>query len=957
MAVNITAKIITLLKEAGIDYSKMAGKIDPSKIKPLFTKTQKTATKPKLINALNKDKATFGDALKIFENDAKYLSQMNEMEQVNFVNNLNDYFKVGGKKKNIASNVVSTEGTPVEGKKLETLAKRKGAKEKTEATSLKGAMEGLMTLVDEIKGISPKMRNQMDRDELVEFIRKMRGRDFTNQEIKWVREYMDEFDIGFAKEKASGMQFGKKLGAKDKDEFELIQEYVEDIQNYSPKDFRKFYGNVKSVNMKLSDIFDKKLEKHFKKKYKWDDTKKDGGLDDATFEKYEDELYEAQREFGDFHTVYDTFGKMDIWGRRKGTSWVNNPKNYLDEASEKLQSITGEGLNTNFWKNYTDEVLTKYPKPEKFQYGGIAGMLGERTGYDNGKLVEGAYMPPQNVYGIGFGPILSDVMRDTPKKGTWTEKDLKYLWDVLQGEHDVENIEDEIMLRFGRDNPEKKSRFFAEIGKDKAGIGWKKQFAGGGIAPLLGEPTYQDEDHRIPLAGGKGAGPAILDITPDDLDYLSPEEITHLIKLIRAGEIPQYAGGGRIGFSEGKGPKMSRRGFLKAAAGLASIPFFGKFFKWAKPLAKTSKAAEVVKSAGSGTTPPPYFFNLVNKIKNLGNDVTPKYATQERQKVTKYKDFELTENLTTGEKTIQKHVDSFVDDTTSHNLTEEVYMSYKPGEKIVGKNKKPIKTESEYIEDTTQMMNDGPNAGGVYNVEDGLSNDALKEISEELGKGVKVDLSKENFKKSMKKFKKIDETIEEGDGYTKIEKITDKIQNKAAGGRVPFVGGGWAFKLAKKYRQSKEYKKFIEELFLKTSTDIRRGEGIYKNLSTNEKIKLHDDLTKEATNYQKTGELPESVHQYFGINPEQQYADRLLQKQLKMTPEEELRQEFPGITDDLVNKILTDTNQQRIAEVKATMKEALKMQEKGMGTEEIINIFKKTPTKHASGGLAGMLGE
>ena len=118
MAVNITAKIITLLKEAGIDYSKMAGKIDPSKIKPLFTKTQKTATKPKLINALNKDKATFGDALKIFENDAKYLSQMNEMEQVNFVNNLNDYFKVGGKKKNIASNVVSTEGTPVEGKKL-----------------------------------------------------------------------------------------------------------------------------------------------------------------------------------------------------------------------------------------------------------------------------------------------------------------------------------------------------------------------------------------------------------------------------------------------------------------------------------------------------------------------------------------------------------------------------------------------------------------------------------------------------------------------------------------------------------------------------------------------------------------------------------------------------------------------------------------------------------------------
>ena len=181
---------------------------------------------------------------------------------------------------------------------------------------------------------------------------------------------MDTYSIGLAKEKAApAMQYAKKLKAKTKDEFELIQEYVEDIQNYSPKDFRKFYGNVKSVNMKLSDIFDKKLEKHFKKKYKWDDTKKDGGLDDATFTKYEDELYEAQKEFGNFHTVYDTHGPRNIWGHRKGTSWVNNPKNYLDEASVKLQSITGEGLNTNFWKNYTDEVLTKYPKPEKFQYG------------------------------------------------------------------------------------------------------------------------------------------------------------------------------------------------------------------------------------------------------------------------------------------------------------------------------------------------------------------------------------------------------------------------------------------------------------------------------------------------------------------------------------------------------------------------------------------------------------
>ncbi len=36
-----------------------------------------------------------------------------------------------------------------------------------------------------------------------------------------------------------------------------------------------------------------------------------------------------------------------------------------------------EGLNVDFYKNYTDDVLGKYSKPETFQYGGLAGMLGE----------------------------------------------------------------------------------------------------------------------------------------------------------------------------------------------------------------------------------------------------------------------------------------------------------------------------------------------------------------------------------------------------------------------------------------------------------------------------------------------------------------------------------------------------------------------------------------------------
>jgi hypothetical protein len=347
----------------------MAGQIDPNKVKQLVTKTQKTATKPKLIDALVKDKATFSDALKIFEDEAQYISQMNEMELANFANNLDDYFKVGGKKKNIPTdNVVTTEGTPVVGKQFEKLAERKGAKGEPD-DSLQGSMQGLMSLVDELKGISPKLRNQMDRDELAKFIQKMRGKKFTNEEIKWVREYLDDnYSLGFAKEKATGMQYGKNLGAKDRDEFEFVNEYVENLNTTSPKEFKEIYGNVKHVNMDISRIIDNKLEKHFKKKYKWDDTKQDGGLDDKTYEMYESELFDTQKDFGNLHTVYD--GGRDAFGMRKGRSWANHPNNYLDEASEKFESITGQGLNVDFLKSYTDDVLSKYPEPEKFQYGG-----------------------------------------------------------------------------------------------------------------------------------------------------------------------------------------------------------------------------------------------------------------------------------------------------------------------------------------------------------------------------------------------------------------------------------------------------------------------------------------------------------------------------------------------------------------------------------------------------------
>ena len=44
----------------------------------------------------------------------------------------------------------------------------------------------------------------------------------------------------------------------------------------------------------------------------------------------------------------------------------------------------------------------------------------------------------------------------------------------------------------------------------------------------------------------------------------------------------------------------------------------------------------------------------------------------------------------------------------------------------------------------------------------------------------------------------------------------------------------------------------------------------------------------------------------------------------------ELKIKYPGITDELIAKIMADDNPQRKAEVLATLDEAFKMMEKGM---------------------------
>ena len=182
--------------------------------------------------------------------------------------------------------------------------------------------------------------------------------------------------------------------------------------------------------------------------------------------------------------------------------------------------------------------------------------------------------------------------------------------------------------------------------------------------------------------------------------------------------------------------KMGKRAFLKlmggVGAGIAGLK--SGLLGLGKGATKKAVTETVKQTAGSGT-PPPYFFKLVEKIKNLGDDA-PRLAVKDREKVTTYKDYTLTEDITTGEKTIQRMK---IDDDLKYDASEyygkpvgeETYMNYKPGK---GQTDETTgKVADEYTEDTSLIRTDRPAEGEIMETVDGVPDDVLKEI--EAGSG------------------------------------------------------------------------------------------------------------------------------------------------------------------------------------------------------------------------------
>ena len=153
----------------------------------------------------------------------------------------------------------------------------------------------------------------------------------------------------------------------------------------------------------------------------------------------------------------------------------------------------------------------------------------------------------------------------------------------------------------------------------------------------------------------------------------------------------------------------------------------------------------------------------------------------------------------------------------------------------------------------------------------------------------------------------------------RLEDLPDDIDPDALaeGGRPGFAGGGI---------------KFLKEMINK-----KFGKDTIK---TADEVKVTDEMLFERDKKR----LLEELQDYKDIAP-------------KFYQRMELKIKYPGISDELIAKIMADDDPQRVAEVMATMDEAFKMMDKGMGTDEILKAFKTTPrTKNAGGGLNYLMG-
>ena len=231
----------------------------------------------------------------------------------------------------------------------------------------------------------------------------------------------------------------------------------------------------------------------------------------------------------------------------------------------------------------------------------------------------------------------------------------------------------------------------------------------------LARTTLTEDQYKDVLKKGK---------TLDDVIYAQDfygDTADDVITKITEGEKFPFAEGGVAGMlGERQNFKMGRRAFLKMLAGIPAG--IAALKTGITGLGGKKVATEVAKDVAttSGGTVPPYFFNLVKKIKNLGDEAAP---SQDKAVAYKYKtkdggEYNLEEDFAGNIEIKKTNYGMFGDEVAP---TEEVYMSYKVDDVPIKKG--GSKKVEEYDEYTARPDMDGK----MKDVEGGVPDEVIQE--------------------------------------------------------------------------------------------------------------------------------------------------------------------------------------------------------------------------------------
>ena len=271
--------------------------------------------------------------------------------------------------------------------------------------------------------------------------------------------------------------------------------------------------------------------------------------------------------------------------------------------------------------------------------------------------------------------------------------------DPVDPELERQETEKEMIDRMNRENKEAVERFKKKFKMEDD----PEKMSGGGLAGFAGDQFTQD--------------------TRDTFMYDNQLFTNPMPQMIPGGimqtmpQMMQPMQTGIMSLEEGGPVDPSKRKFIKILGGLASIPVLGKFIK---PAVKVAQNPEVARRF-SGV--PAYFTKLVEKIKMFGDDA-PGLTSVEREVGKRYKDYELVEDLSSGEIVVKRNKEggAMYGDEYETGIVQEEVMAFRPRKT----------TEDGIIPEAYEEVTVKPDyEGKMKEVEDGL--DSLDDILLEVG--------------------------------------------------------------------------------------------------------------------------------------------------------------------------------------------------------------------------------